>query len=241
MFHAKAPRRKEAAKHLKNIFYLRTNYKKNPFSSDITNFCSMKKLLILLIFMPLVSFGQFSKGTKFIGGTTFYTSDTDKSQGGSPPPTTNFLLEGQVGFFLNESLAVGPVLGAYVNSYASINPATNLYEKKKYSGFSGGVIARKFYPLTDDFLFSLEGKAIVGNVNREETYYQSESRDTRFLFAFRPVLTFMPHQRWALDAGIGEISYSINGSATTDRDTFSANFGLVRLGVNYFFNRAVEQ
>lgn len=74
----------------------------------------------------MVSFGQFSKGTKFVGGTTYYTSYTDKSQGGSPPPSTNFLFERQLGFFLNESLAIGPLLGAYADSYASINPATNL-------------------------------------------------------------------------------------------------------------------
>lgn len=191
--------------------------------------------------MPLVSFGQFSKGTKFIGGTTYYNSYTDKSQGGSPPPTTNFLFEGQLGFFLSESFVIGPVLGAYADSYSSINPATNLYEKRNYSGFSGGVFARKFYSLSDHFLFSLEGKATVGNVNRAESYYQSDSRDTRFLFAFRPVFTFIPHHRWAFDAGIGDISYSINGSSMTDRDTFTVNFGQVRLGVNYLFNRRTEQ
>lgn len=201
----------------------------------------MKKLLILLIFSPLVSYGQFSKGTKFIGGTTYYISYTDKSQRGSPPPTTNFLFEGQLGFFLNESLVIGPVLGAYADRYPSINPVTNLYEKQNYSGFSGGVFARKFYAVTENFLFSLEGKALVGSVNRAETYFQRDSRHTRFLFAFRPVFTFMPHQRWAFDAGIGEISYSINGSSMIDRDTFTANLGRVGLGVNYFFNRAVEQ
>lgn len=198
----------------------------------------MKKILFLLAFVPLVSFGQFSKETKFIGGTMAYTSFKDNNNGGSPPSSTYFSFESQLGFFVNESFSIGPVLGAYANNLPTINPVTNLFENRKFNGFSGGVFARKFYKVSEHLLFSLEEKAMVGNVSRSESFFQTDSRNTRFLFSFRPVFTFMPQDRWAFDAGIGEISYSINwNNMMADTDHFTANLGQVRLGVNYFFNR----
>jgi len=198
----------------------------------------MKKIFFLLAFVPLVSFGQFSKGTKFIGGAMSYTSFKDNNNGSSPPATTYFSFESQLGFFLNESFSIGPVLGAYANNFPTINPITNLFENRKFNGFSGGIFARKFYKVSENLLFSLEGKAMLGNVYRSESYFQNDSKNTRFLFAFRPVFTFMPNSQWAFDAGIGEISYGVNWNNTmADTNQFTANLGQVRLGVNYFFNR----
>jgi len=189
------------------------------------------------MFLPSVSFGQFQKGTKYIGGAVSYTSIQDRL-GSIAPPSTQFRLDGQVGIFLNESLAIGPVIDVYANTYNTINPVTNLYEPRKYNGYSGGIFARKFFNLTDTFFFSLEGKSIIGNVSRPETYFEEEHTSLSLLFAFRPVFTFLPNNRWAFDASFGEISYSANWHHPgVDNNYFTANLGQVRMGVNYFFNK----
>ena len=88
------------------------------------------------------------------------------------------------------------------------------------------------------FLFSLEGKAMAGNVNRPALQYQDDRRDTRFLFAFRPIFSFVPNNRWFFDASIGDLSYGVNWySFAIDTDQFTASLGQVRIGVNYLFNK----
>jgi hypothetical protein len=198
----------------------------------------MKIIFLFLVFLPLVSFGQFHKGAKYIGGTMTYTSSQDNLNGRMSPNNTQFRWEGQLGIFLNESLSIGPVFDGYADNQMIINPVTNLYESRKFRRFSGGVFARKFFNLTETFLFSLEGKSIVGNVSRPARFFEEDSRSISFLFVFRPVFTFIPHEKWAFDASIGEISYSVNSNhPMVDRNHFMANIGQVRLGVNYFFNR----
>jgi len=59
----------------------------------------MKKMLCLLAFMPLVAFGQFSKGTKSIGGLMLYNANKADNYGGNQPPTTYFSIDSQIGFF----------------------------------------------------------------------------------------------------------------------------------------------
>ena len=56
-------------------------------------------MLCLLAFMPLVAFGQFSKGTKSIGGLMLYNANKADNYGGNQPPTTYFSIDSQIGFF----------------------------------------------------------------------------------------------------------------------------------------------
>lgn len=198
----------------------------------------MKKLLFLLAFVPLVSYGQFSKGTKYVGGNLmFYSSKTDMETANTPAYTI-FSVNGQMGFFLNDSWAVGPAVNFITSKRPSINPVTNLFEDSKISGFAGGLFARKFFTITNNFFFSLEGKGLIGNVKRDlnSTFYEKSS--TRLYFSIRPAFTFMPNQKWGFDASIGEILYQSNWSMNyAEEKNFQVNFGQVNLGVNYFFGR----
>jgi hypothetical protein len=201
----------------------------------------MKKLLILLAFMPILSYGQFSKGTKFIGGTVSYSSFKIQADEENSKPNTFFNLNSNVGFFVSESFAIGPELEIFTNTQPYLN-FNNQFEEVKSSGILGGVFARKFFKISEVFLFSLEGKGLVGNVKQNESIITQEISSTSFHFAFRPVFTFLPSKKWAFDAGIGELSYSINSlNSLSQMDSFMVNLGQITLGVNYFFNRKGEE
>lgn len=198
----------------------------------------MKKLFFLLAFVPLISFGQFSKSTKYVGGNLMYNSNKSDYGTANSPSSTFFSANGQMGFFLNDSWAVGPVVNFISSNRPSINPVTNLFENAKVKGFAGGVFARKFFTITDIFLFSLEGKGMIGNLSRDENSAIFNEGGTRLYFSLFPAFTFLPNKKWAFDAGIGGISYNSNWNANfIDDQNFQINLGQVNLGVNYFFGR----
>lgn len=73
-------------------------------------------------------------------------------------------------------------------------------------GFLPVFFARKFYKISETFLFSLEGKAVAGNLSRTALVFQEDSNGTRLLVAFRPIFSFVPSKRWYFDASIDEFA-----------------------------------
>lgn len=198
----------------------------------------MKKLLILLAFVPLVSFGQFSKGTKYVGGSMSYNSLKVGTGDGSAPASSYLAFQGQLGIFINESIAIGPIANFFSSSNHNLNPVTNLYENMKITGIAGGLFARKFFSISESFFFSLEGKGLVGTINRDLNSSLFEESSTRLHISLLPAFTFMPNQKWSFDASIGDLSYQSNWNANFIEDrNFNVNFGQVSLGLNYFFGR----
>ncbi|WP_143959147.1 outer membrane beta-barrel protein [Litoribacter populi] len=198
----------------------------------------MKKLLFLVFFLPLVSYGQLSKGTKFVGGDMVYSAHTVNYGYSSEPTSTMFSLNGQVGYFLSDSWAVGPMVNYITNNRPNINPVTNLFEDIRVTGIAGGLFARKFFTISDNFLFSLEGKGLAGNINRGVNRDIYNESSTRVYLSLRPAFTFMPNPKWGFDASIGEIFYQSNWTDYyLETTNFRISFGHVNLGVNYFFGR----
>jgi hypothetical protein len=202
----------------------------------------MKKLLILLAFVPMLSYGQFSKGTKFVGGNfninTFDFQSTQSNYG----PTTYLALNGNLGFFISESFAIGPDMKVVSNSQSYTDPYSNESGKFKDNNILGGIFARKFFPITEMFLFSVEGKGLVGNSKQNAAFGREEVSETSLHIGFRPIFSFLPTKRWAFDAGIGEISFNKNiQNVASNSNAFNFRLGHVTLGVNYFFNRKVEE
>lgn len=198
----------------------------------------MKKLLFLLAFLPFVSYGQFSKGTKYVGGNLMFYSSKSILGMANIPASTIFSVNGQIGYFLNDSWAIGPAVNFISSKRPNINPVTNLFEDSKVSGFAGGLFASKFFPITDNFFFSLEGKGLIGNVRRDINSTLYEESSTRLYLSLRPAFTFMPNQKWGFDASIGEILYQSNWSMNySEEKNYLVYFGQVNLGVNHFFGR----
>lgn len=198
----------------------------------------MKKLLILLAFVPLVSFGQFSKGTKYVGGNLTYSNSKADFTNSNTPSTSIFSLNGQLGYFVNDSWAVGPVINYFSFNRPNLNPVSNLFEDSRIMGYAGGLFARKFFSISEKLFFSMEGKGLVGNINRDVNPSFYEERSTRVYLSIKPAFTFMPNQKWGFDASIGEIFYESNWNANyLENRNFQINFGQINLGVNYFFGK----
>lgn len=198
----------------------------------------MKKLLLALFFLPLISFGQFSKGTKYVGGNLSYNSFKSGNANADNPAFTIFSINGQLGFFVNDSWAVGPVVNYFSGNNPYLNPLTNLFEDRKVSGYAGGLFARKFFSISENFFFSLEGKGLVGAVNRDSYFPVNEESGTRVYLSLRPAFTFMPNKKWAFDASIGEVFYESNWNFSyVENRIFQVSFGQINLGVNYFFGK----
>ncbi|MCH7414921.1 hypothetical protein MM213_15580 [Belliella sp. R4-6] len=196
----------------------------------------MKKLLILLAFVPLVSFGQFSKGTKMIGGNASYFSSKTEIGFLSEPARSVFSMNGHLGFFVSESLVVGPKINVSRAKYPFLNPSTNQFFFTELNGISGGLFVRKFFQLNESFYFSLEGSGMIGKTSRASGIPTVETSETQYRIAITPAFTFMPNKKWGIEAGVGELSYNSKWSNIENSD-FRANLGQVNLGINYFFGR----
>ncbi len=198
----------------------------------------MKRLIFILLLLPTLTFGQFSKGTKMIG-TDFNISSISTSSGDRP----DFTITGNFnfGFFTSESFAVGPILNVLYDKRYTINPVTNTFNEISITGLSGGLFARKFFKISDKFFFSLEGRGLIGyaqrsNDSRLNFGFQSDDRVTRFDISILPAFTFFPSERWGIDARLGQIYYGSNAANYfQDFKEFRFNLGRVSLGFNYYF------
>ncbi|MGY6521449.1 MAG: outer membrane beta-barrel protein [Mongoliitalea sp.] len=196
----------------------------------------MKKLLVIIFFLPLISFGQFAKGTKYLGGDILLNSSKIDFADDISSRNNLFSISSQLGFFLNDSWAIGPAVNFSTSNNPSLNPVTNLFEDRRITGYAGGLFARKFFSISENFFFSLEGKGLIGSINREPAILNDNENKTRFRFSLSPIFTFMPTKKWAFDARIGEVSYESNwNSNISNNSNFRFNFGSINLGFNYFF------
>lgn len=153
--------------------------------------------------------------------------------------STYFSMDTQFGVFLKESFVFGPALNLNANALPFINPTTNLFERTHIYGVLVGVFARKYFPITEMFLFSLEGE-ILGGAGTD-SYNSEEDLAPSMKVGLRPVFTFLPSEKWGFEAGVGELSYQLNPLGDyTNQDFFTANLGRVSLGVIYFLNRKSE-
>ncbi|SIS80856.1 hypothetical protein SAMN05421761_10578 [Belliella pelovolcani] len=200
---------------------------------------AMKKLFVILFFLPFLSFGQFSKGTKYLGGSVSLETYKYDTGAGMTPYNLFFSSHAHLGIFLNESIAIGPTINFNRTKIPTINPATNLFEERRSNSLAGGIFIRKFFPITEIFLFSLEGSAIIGQINRDSMSQFTESKSTIYNFSIFPAFMFLPNQKWGFDANIGTFRYGANyRNPFSEERNFEARLGQVNLGIKYFFGRS---
>lgn len=209
----------------------------------------MKKLfLTLLLLNSLASFGQFTRGDKYLGGYfNFSTRRTPDSNGGLTKVYNNFGITPTMGFFLNERLAIGGQLG-YSIDYNKFGASSSDYTKTTTQHINPGFFVRSYYKITDKFYFT-----IIGNINfdRQEdksTYinnnsnYFSESKTASYDLSANvvPNFVFFPSRNWAIDLSIGSVGYTFTKTLNSPYKSnyFNINYGYNSLGVFYYFRSA---
>jgi hypothetical protein len=200
-----------------------------------------KYLFTLLMITPLVSSGQFIKGDKFIGGTFRLSSQTPtKSDQSSTYEVKGFSIYPTMGFLLNEKFAIGGQIGySYLNTVYNKNQSS----ESKYNSerFSLGLISRRYFSISDKFIFSINGQVNFDRGTETNTNSTSESKNQNYQIwvSLEPCFIFFPSPKWGLETSIGSISYSYSRNLSTDlgQNYFNLNYGTINLGLFYYFRK----
>jgi hypothetical protein len=101
--------------------------------------------------------------------------------------------------------------------------------------------AKKFFMVSDKFLFALKGDIQYGRgSNKSANRYSKEKEKSHSInTAVKPTFIFFPSSRWGIEAGIGSLGYFYKHGLASDYNDkgFSANFGSISLGLNYYFRK----
>ncbi|WP_157963298.1 hypothetical protein [Algoriphagus litoralis] len=189
----------------------------------------MKKALLLVCMLPFFAQAQVTKGSKFLGGGISY-SMLDYENSEQPFHYLNFDL--YAGKFISNSVAMGPIVSVESQWTQTINPITNLFEKRNSNSFLAGLFVRKYFELSEKFFFALEGSIAAGqgkNTFPEESIFN-------YKVAATPMFIFQPVPKWAFLARIGELSLQ-NRTDAVNLTLLQANLGQLSFGVNYFLNQ----
>ncbi len=200
-----------------------------------------KYLFVLFLVSPLLSTGQFIKGDKFIGGTfrLSFENLTNSSQG-STSVVKGFSINPLMGFLVNEKVSIGGQIGySYFNSVANANqPAGTNYNS---SSFSIGLISRRYFNISDKFIFSINGHLSFDRGNQTLTYSTTENKSQNYLIGamLQPCFIFFPSPKWGIETTIGSISYNYSRNLDSDsgQNNFNFYYGTIYLGLSYYFRK----
>ena len=198
----------------------------------------MKYLFLLLFSLPLTTYGQFTKGDIFLGGSFgFSTRNSEDNLPSNYVKSNIFSLQPQFGYFLNNKLALGGNLGFSTINQEAITPnGTRFLNDSR--GITIGFILRRYFQISDKFFISIDGNTYFEN---RVTNAASTSKSNFIGIDLSPVFSFFPSNNWAIEAGIGSISYEhVNHESGSNTNIFEMNYGSLNLGLTYFFRREVN-
>jgi hypothetical protein len=141
--------------------------------------------------------------------------------------------------FVSPSFSIGVFADISSNKIPTINVITNLFEERKVVSNIFGIEARKYFPISDKFLFSVNGGVGAGSKVKDG---DSENKVDQLVAYLTPVFTFLPHPKWGFEGSIGSLRYETNspGNYYSNSNDFRASLGGLGLGVSYSINRKAE-
>jgi hypothetical protein len=200
-----------------------------------------KHLLTLLVLAPLASSGQFSKGDRFIGGTFRLSFETPTTLiQSSMSEVKVFSAYPTVGYLLNEKFALGGQIGySYANT--TLNKGQTFEINYNSQSFTLGVIASRYFSVSDKFIFSLNGNVNAENgiVRNTNSNVQSKRQIYQISSRIEPSFLFFPSPKWGFEATIGSIRYSYlyDLSTSLGKNSFNLSYGSLNLGLYYYFRK----
>ena len=191
---------------------------------------------------PILSRGQFMKGDKFIGGTFRLSSQTPaNSSQASTYEVKEFSIFPFMGFLVSEKLAIGGQIGySYFNTVSNLNQSSQ--SKYNSKGVSIGLISRRYFNISDKFVFSINGHLDFNRGSATIKYSTSESKTQNYQIgaSIQPCFIFFPTPRWGLETSIGSIGYNYSRNLSTDsgQNYFNLYYGTINLGLSYYFRKS---
>jgi hypothetical protein len=213
---------------------------------DIVNVQKTFIVLITVIFASLTSdaIAQFSAGEKFLRGSFGFNFSSRNNDGTSTldddGKSRQFYFYPAIGVFISDKWAVGGGLG-YANSVDKREYQTDFQKYRNYS-FSIGLMARRYFEISDKFYFVIEGSLDFsrGTFVDSNSAAESKSKSYDTGITAKPLLVFFPTPRWSVEGGIGSLNYRYSRNLTTDIS--NSSFGLnhnstINFGVAYYFRK----
>jgi hypothetical protein len=201
-------------------------------------------LLTTFLLIPLLTNAQFIKGDKFVGGTFRLSSQTPiNSNGGTTYEVNTFYINPLIGFLVSEKFAIGGQIGySYYNTkYNKNQPSSSEYNS---SGFSLGLIAKRYFDISDKFLFSINGVLDFNRGTEKSTTNTTEDKTQSYQLGatIQPSFTFFPSPKWGFEASIGALSYNYSRNLSNDsgQSYFNFHYETISLGLYYYFRRPSE-
>lgn len=164
--------------------------------------------IILLLLLPVLGFSQIQKGSSYLSGD--YSLILGKNNSFSILPGYGFLVKDNLALGVNGGYSYSKRVGGNINIG------------------SGGLFIERFFPLSDQFSFSLKGEVTIGWQNT------LPQKNTSYSIGVIPKIYFFPIEKIAITGSVGylQLAYS-----NRDDLTLSSAGGNIQLGIAVFFNR----
>lgn len=201
----------------------------------------MKILTLSLFLFPIALFAQFSKGDKYV--TAGFAFDADNPSGNNAPfnysSKHSFGINPGVGYFTSNNLAVG-IEGGYGHSLQTSTEGGGFAALKYHThSYSLSPFVRKYWTLSDKFFFSITAR-IEYSRSFSKLVSKSSSTPNHYLgvsASIVPSLAYFPTKHWSIQTNIGSLSYAFTKKLAHDThyDNISLSYGMINLGVAYYF------
>lgn len=200
----------------------------------------MKYILLFTCLIPFSALAQFKKGDKMLGGTMHVNryqtrNDNVPSLYGtvSMDRQTHISIEPEIGFFLSDRFIIGGHIGydfMYRKDITKRFHGTQITTEDTHT-FNFGLLFRRYFTITDKFFFALDG---IPFCQISEGYTLGAR--------IRPVLTFLPTDKWGFEGSFGNISYRYWRSDVSNpkSDSFDFRLGNLSLGLRYYMRKRRE-
>ena len=207
----------------------------------------MKKIILSAIALSVFGFANAQETTGSNDGKGFNNGDVVisgrfgiSSQKTGDVKSDSFTVSPGVGFFVSDNIMIGGQLGYTSNSEdQDIFDDGDLYEVKTTT-FTVGAFGRYYATPKSDFSVFGELGFVYATAKQEVDGFDGEAKVNGFGAAFTPGISYFIGDHWALDATIGELSYTSLKPDTDGADatnTFNLNLDLtdITFGVIYKF------
>ncbi|HRG59054.1 MAG TPA: outer membrane beta-barrel protein [Bacteroidia bacterium] len=222
------------------------------------------KRLILIPFALLVAhilFAQPVKGKYFLGGTIGISkidASTPISNGGFNK-SMNVSIEPQMGYFINDRVAIGASLNygsSYQENMNSINTGNIILHEFRKT-FGGGLFARYYKPLNEKLFFTMHaGIGYAYSIVESETFYYDvyygmykneiqNERKNSYNMSINPGFEYFVTPKLGISTNIGSISYNYYQTRNQkgrkqnvnllDVYLFPFNLSDLSIGLKYYF------
>jgi hypothetical protein len=214
----------------------------------------MKRLILIMLVVPLAVKAQFTKGDLFLGGSLGVNTVDFPGADYAKNISNSFSVGPKIGYFINEKWAIGGSVGYSYSNQVLDYSVTPYYSNSRSTSrtFSANVLARRYFAITDKFLFTLEGSLGFSRSNTTNSYatsqvstggpepYDDNAPAYTLSATVRPLFVFFPTPHWGIEAGLGTLSFSHQHSLSDNSSVNTFNLFVATstsLGVYYYFRR----